>query len=163
MKSQPSVRYYDTKLVERFMNNSSYGCKTKGSRNIYIINPSGASERCISHFTFSLAHNLDYSYISRERRLYSGEEEIGANYSTFYKEYSAKYGPKTCILLMVGKFYELYDFVDANGETTTSIRSAVERMNIALKEETNKGPHGETMLKAGIPEQTLHKFSQVQS
>ncbi len=82
-------------------------------------------------------------------------------YQTFYKEYSAKYGPKTCILLMVGKFYELYDFVDANGETTTSIRSAVERMNIALKEETNKGPHGETLLKAGIPEQTLHKFSQV--
>ena len=56
-------------------------------------------------------------------------------YQTFYKEYSAKYGPKTCILLMVGKFYELYDFVDANGETTTSIRSAVERMNIALKED----------------------------
>ena len=84
-------------------------------------------------------------------------------YQTFYKEYSAKYGPKTCILLMVGKFYELYDFVDANGETTTSIRSAVERMNIALKEESNKGPHGETLLKAGIPEQTLHKFSQVLS
>jgi hypothetical protein len=88
MKSQPSVRYNDTKLVERFMNNSSYGCKTKGSRNIYIINPSGAIERCISHFTYSLAHNLDYSYISRERRLYCGEEEIGANYSIFYKEYS---------------------------------------------------------------------------
>jgi DNA mismatch repair protein MutS len=84
-------------------------------------------------------------------------------YQTFYKEYSAKYGIKTCILLMVGKFYELYDFVDANGETTTSIRSAVERMNIALKEESNKGPSGETLLKAGIPEQTLHKFSQVLS
>jgi len=82
-------------------------------------------------------------------------------YKKLYTEYSSKYGEKTCILLMVGKFYELYDFVDSNGNTTTSICSAVERMNIALSEEPNKGPRGETLLKAGIPEQTLHKFAQV--
>lgn len=82
-------------------------------------------------------------------------------YRKLYTEYSSKYGEKTCILLMVGKFYELYDFVDSNGNTTTSICSAVERMNIALSEEPNKGPNGETLLKAGIPEQTLHKFAQV--
>jgi hypothetical protein len=34
-----------------------------------------------------------------------------------YKDFSAKYGAKTCICLMVGSFYELYDCVDAEGDT----------------------------------------------
>ena len=81
-------------------------------------------------------------------------------YQNLYKEYSAKYGANTCIFLMVGSFYELYDVVDLNGNTMTSICSAVELMNVALKEDT-KGANGEIVLKAGFPEKALHKFSQV--
>jgi voltage-gated potassium channel len=87
MKSLPTLRYNDTKLIERFLHNTTYGSKINTNKNVYIINPSGASERCISHFTFTIASNLNYNYISRENRLYCGSEEIGSNYSKFYKAY----------------------------------------------------------------------------
>ena len=78
-------------------------------------------------------------------------------YQTLYKNYSS-YGPKRCVFLQVGSFYELYDSVDSQGDTLTPIRKAAEIMNIALSEET-KGQ--ETFLKAGVPDYKLHKFSQV--
>jgi len=78
-------------------------------------------------------------------------------YKSLYKDYSS-YGPKRCIFLQVGSFYELYDSVDAQGDTLTPIRKAAEIMNIVLSEET-KGQ--ETFLKAGVPDHKLHKFSQV--
>lgn len=78
-------------------------------------------------------------------------------YQTLYKNYSS-YGPKRCVFLQVGSFYELYDSVDSQGDTLTPIRKAAEIMNIAISEET-KGQ--ETFLKAGVPDYKLHKFSQV--
>jgi voltage-gated potassium channel len=88
MKSNSSVRYNDTKLVERYLFNTSYGTKIESNKNIYIINPSGAIERCISHFAYTLADNLKYHFISRERRFYFNEEEMGSNYSTHYEAYN---------------------------------------------------------------------------
>ncbi len=83
-------------------------------------------------------------------------------YKKFYDTYSAKYGPNTAIFLMVGKFYELYDYIDSKTEQPqTSMRRAVELMNILLKEKPGEGPKGETALWGGIPEQSLHKFAQV--
>ena len=82
-------------------------------------------------------------------------------YHTFYETYSKKYGQNTCILLLVGKFYELYDFIHSEtGEPCTSMRRAIELMNIAMKEKPNHGPKGEMGLWSGFPEQSLHKFSQ---
>jgi DNA mismatch repair protein MutS len=78
-------------------------------------------------------------------------------YQSLYKNYSS-YGPKRCVFLQVGSFYELYDSIDSQGDTLTPIRKAAEIMNIALSEET-KGQ--ETFLKAGVPDYKLHKFSQV--
>jgi DNA mismatch repair protein MutS len=80
-------------------------------------------------------------------------------YQKFYKEYSLKYKGDVAVLLLVGKFYELYDMIDKQtGEGFNTTKRAAERMNIALKTEEVRG---ETVLKAGIPEQTLHKFAQV--
>ena len=79
-------------------------------------------------------------------------------YQTLYTKYRPIYGPKTCVFLQVGSFYELYDSVDPQGDTLTPIRKAAELMNIALSEDT-KGE--ETFLKAGVPDYKLHKFSQV--
>ena len=82
-------------------------------------------------------------------------------YHTFYETYSKKYGPDTCILLLVGKFYELYDYIDADtGLPRTSMRRAIELMNIAMKEKPAHGPKGEMGLWSGFPEQSLHKFAQ---
>jgi len=81
-------------------------------------------------------------------------------YRKFYETYSKQYGPNTCILLLVGKFYEVYDLIDPeSGNPHTSMKRAVEIMNIALKEKPNYGPNKETGLWAGIPEQSLHKFA----
>ena len=81
-------------------------------------------------------------------------------YRKFYETYSKQYGPNTCVLLLVGKFYEVYDLIDPeSGNPHTSMKRAVEIMNIALKEKPNYGPNKETGLWAGIPEQSLHKFA----
>jgi DNA mismatch repair protein MutS len=83
-------------------------------------------------------------------------------YRKFYETYSKKYGQNTCILLLVGKFYELYDLVDPVTNTPfTSMRRAIEMMNIMLKEKPNYGPKKEMGLWSGFPEQSLHKFAQV--
>jgi DNA mismatch repair protein MutS len=87
-------------------------------------------------------------------------QTLTALYRKFYETYSKQYGPNTCILLLVGKFYEVYDLIDPeSGNPHTSMKRAVEIMNIALKEKPNYGPNKETGLWAGIPEQSLHKFA----
>jgi len=83
-------------------------------------------------------------------------------YHKFYETYSKKYGSNTCILVLVGKFYELYDYVNSEtGQACTSMRRATELMNIAMKEKPKHGPKGELGLWSGFPEQSLHKFAQV--
>ena len=79
---------------------------------------------------------------------------LTAQYRKFYDTFSKLYGPKTCILMLVGKFYELYDTIDVKtGNPFTPIREATSIMNIVLKQK-------ELMLEAGVPEQSLHKFAQ---
>ena len=82
-------------------------------------------------------------------------------YHTFYETYSKKYGANTCIFILVGKFYELYDYINSEtAQPCTSMRRATELMNIAMKEKPNHGPKGELGLWSGFPEQSLHKFAQ---
>lgn len=82
-------------------------------------------------------------------------------YRNFYTKYRPIYGPDTCILLLVGKFYELFDYIDPQTEEPlTTIKRVCQIMNIALKEKPGHGPAGQTGLWGGIPEQSLHKFSQ---
>lgn len=82
-------------------------------------------------------------------------------YRKFYEHYKEIYGENTCIFLLVGKFYELYDLVDSNGQPFTSMRRAVQILNIVLKEKPAMGPNGELGLWAGVPEQSLHKYAGV--
>lgn len=89
MKSSDTIKYSDIQVVERFLNNTSYGSKIINSKsNIYIINPMGASERCISHYTHTIVDNLGYNYLSREIRLRTkNEEAIASNYSKYYADF----------------------------------------------------------------------------
>ena len=86
MKSNDKLKFSDIKIIERYLKNTSYGCKLINSNsNIYIINPLGAIERCISHFSHTIVDILGYNYISREIRLVdSDHEEIGGNKSKYY-------------------------------------------------------------------------------
>ena len=82
-------------------------------------------------------------------------------YRSFYTKYLPIYGPDTCVLLLVGKFYELFDYIDPQTqEPLTPIKRVCQIMNIALKEKPGHGPDGQTGLWGGVPEQSLHKFAQ---
>jgi DNA mismatch repair protein MutS len=76
-----------------------------------------------------------------------------------WKKYKAKYGDKVCFLMLVGKFYELYDILDKETqEGQTNVKEAVEIMGIQLPIKKGDGPHGEDCYAAGFPEQSLQKF-----
>ncbi len=76
-----------------------------------------------------------------------------------WKKYSAKYGDKVCFLMLVGKFYELYDILDKETqEGQTNVKQAVEIMGIQLPIKKGDGPTGEDCYAAGFPEQSLQKF-----
>ena len=74
-------------------------------------------------------------------------------YYTLYKTHSAKYGKNTSIFLEVGKFYEMYDTIQADGYARTSMQRAVEILGIQMSYKENND------LFAGIPEQSLHKYA----
>lgn len=81
---------------------------------------------------------------------------MNKEYLGLYRHYSEQYGSNTCIFLMVGKFYEMYDSIDpVTGEGQTSMKRAVEALNLATTQKEN----GDCL--AGFPEQSLHKFAAV--
>jgi len=88
MKSNDKLKFSDIKIIERYLKNTSYGCKLINPKsNVYIVNPLGAIERCISHFSHTIVDILGYNYISREIRLVdSDHEEIGGNKSKYYSD-----------------------------------------------------------------------------
>lgn len=90
MKSNDELKFSDIKIIERYISNTSYGCKLNNpNSNIYIINPLGAIERCISHFSHTIVDILGYNYISRELRLVDSENEpIGGNKTKYYSDHN---------------------------------------------------------------------------
>ena len=82
------------------------------------------------------------------------------HYIDQWKMYEKQYGPHTCLFLLVGKFYELYDILSKEtGEGQTNVRQAVETLGITLTTKKADGPNNEDCLFAGFPEQSLQKFA----
>jgi voltage-gated potassium channel len=88
MKSSPELKYNDTRIVEFFEKNCSYGYRSynKESR-IHLINPIGNSERGISHFSATLGRCLNTNYYAREVPLEHKGDLVGGNKSIYYKAY----------------------------------------------------------------------------
>ena len=64
-----------------------------------------------------------------------------------------------CFLLLVGKFYELYDILDKETqEGQTNMKQATEILGIQLSLKRGEGPKGEDCYFSGFPEQSLQKF-----
>jgi DNA mismatch repair protein MutS len=83
-------------------------------------------------------------------------------YRMAYKHYSSIYGADTVIFYMVGKFYEMYDWIDSStGLPGTTIKRAADLLGIQLSTREGKGPAGTDALFAGVPEQSLHKYATV--
>lgn len=90
-------------------------------------------------------------------------------YGTLYRTYTAKYGAKTAIFLMVGSFYELYDIQDrTTGLTAFNVKTVTELLGIQLtqkKDEMKEAFGGPGKLEdrdglfAGFPDYVLHKHA----
>ena len=77
-----------------------------------------------------------------------------------WKQYQKQFGDQTCLFLMVGRFYELYDIVNPlTGEGQTNVKQAVEALGITLTVRKADGPKGEDTYFAGFPEPSLQKFA----
>ena len=77
-----------------------------------------------------------------------------------WKKFQQQFGDQTCLFLMVGRFYELYDIVDSTtGEGQTNVKQAVEALGITLAVRKGDGPNKEDCYFAGFPEPSLQKFT----
>ena len=77
-----------------------------------------------------------------------------------WKQHQKQFGDQTCLFLMVGRFYELYDIVNpVTGEGQTNVKQAVEVLGITLSVRKGDGPKKEDCYFAGFPEPSLQKFA----
>lgn len=81
-------------------------------------------------------------------------------YKAAYAQHSLNYGEHTAIFYLVGKFYEMYDWIDpVSGQTQTSMTKLVDILGIQMSVRKKDGPNGADGLFAGVPEQSLHKYA----
>ncbi len=81
-------------------------------------------------------------------------------YKKFYDKYRATYGPQTCIFLLVGSFYELYDSQDpTTGQTECNVKEILDILGINLTIRKGDGQAGKDGLFAGVPEFSIHKWA----
>lgn len=81
-------------------------------------------------------------------------------YKKFYDKYSTTYGPQTCIFLLVGSFYELYDSQDPiTGQTECNVKEILDVLGINLTIRKGDGQAGRDGLFAGVPEFSIHKWA----
>jgi len=81
-------------------------------------------------------------------------------YKDAYAQHSSIYGEHTAIFYLVGKFYEMYDWLDsATGLTGTSMGKLVDILGIQMSVRKGDGPGGADGFFAGVPEQSLHKYA----
>lgn len=81
-------------------------------------------------------------------------------YKTQYLHHAVKYGADTAIFYQVGKFYEMYDWLDLDTQQPhTSMKRVTEILGIQLSLKKGDGPKGTDAFFAGIPEQSLHKYA----
>jgi DNA mismatch repair protein MutS len=80
-------------------------------------------------------------------------------YTRFWRQYVAEYGPKTAIFLQVGSFYELYDIQAPNGQTQMNVKEIVDFLGIQLTiKKDDVGPDSVGLF-AGFPDYVLHKWA----
>jgi DNA mismatch repair protein MutS len=83
-----------------------------------------------------------------------------ANYLEAYAHHSNTYGDHTAIFYLVGKFYEMYDWIHKDtGATGTSMSKVVDILGIQMTIKKDDSPDGTDGFFAGVPEQSLHKYA----
>lgn len=81
---------------------------------------------------------------------------IYQEYQTYHKEYQKKFGPKTCILMQVGSFYEMYS-TDTEGPNLKEI-SGLLNIVFTKKDKTNLSVSSSNPYMLGFPLVSSEKF-----
>jgi DNA mismatch repair protein MutS len=82
-------------------------------------------------------------------------------YFAAYQEYVAKYGPKTAILLQVGKFYEMYDSVNTEtGIPRANVATLADLCGGAPEPKATEDPNWNRLF-WGFPELALPKYERI--
>jgi len=92
-------------------------------------------------------------------RMSSLNESMYSQYLAWYQGHLAKYGKMTAVLMQVGKFFEIYDRLNLETNTTqTNIREIADLCSLNLSE--SRDPMDPNLLKlfGGFPEASLPKF-----
>jgi DNA mismatch repair ATPase MutS len=85
---------------------------------------------------------------------------LDALYFQHYRDYSAKYpGNQVAILLLVGKFYEMYDSI-RNGIPTTNVQAAAAACGCSAEPKPTDDP-GRQRVSWGVPEIALAKYERM--
>ena len=82
-------------------------------------------------------------------------------YIRSFREYSAKYGPKTAILLQVGKFFEMYDSLNTEtGQAKANVRELADICGGAPEPKPTEQPNTHRLF-WGFPEHSLPKYERI--
>jgi DNA mismatch repair protein MutS len=81
-------------------------------------------------------------------------------YNEFHKKYSAKFGAKTAIFMLVGSFYELYAIQEPEtGECNFNIKEITDYLGIQIAYYKGQLPGKKDGMIAGFPDYALHKWA----
>jgi DNA mismatch repair protein MutS len=81
-------------------------------------------------------------------------------YLQAYAHHSSTYGDHTAIFYLVGKFYEMYDWIHKDtGAPGTSMSKVVDILGIQMSIKKDDSPENTDGFFAGVPEQSLHKYA----
>jgi len=97
----------------------------------------------------------------RKKGAPANSESMESLYLRHYQEGVAQYGPKTAVLLQVGRFFEMYDSQTvATGATNTNMRDLVEICGCAPEPKPTGDP-ARLKLFWGFPESALEKYERM--
>lgn len=81
-------------------------------------------------------------------------------YLKLFQEYSAIYGKKVAIFIMVGMFYEIYDIYDpSTGKGNTTASEIIETLGLKVSIKKGEGLNGYDGIVAGIPDHSIHRWA----
>ena len=83
---------------------------------------------------------------------------IVEEYISLTKKWQDEYGENTIVLMQVGKFFEMYGFMDGNGRITGSnIEDVADKCDLLIAKKSQQ-IKGAQVVMAGVPECQLEKY-----
>lgn len=97
-------------------------------------------------------------YLKRLQYIHIHIMPIVEEYISLTKKWQDEYGENTIVLMQVGKFFEMYGFMDGNGRITGSnIEDVADKCDLLIAKKSQQ-IKGAQVVMAGVPECQLEKY-----